>query len=192
MIVTRTTREPKLIIQQDDCMDSPRELTNLGYFITREKRYNSPDKHPVFEKIVDETSLEASDQDEHIKLIKESIEDETDEKVLEIYPIIKYEHGNVNYSLGTKQGWDHSNNGFYIVTDKSHKETGEDKKHWEHNIEQELKNYTQWANDEVYKFTLYNDKGEIEDACGGYFDLDDIKDTLPDEWKDERLDEYII
>jgi hypothetical protein len=58
-------------------------------------------------------------------------------------------------------------------------------------IKSELETYTKWANGEVYGFTLYDDKGELEDSCYGFYDIDDIKEHLPAEWKDEDLTAYI-
>lgn len=44
-----------LEIRIDDSAESPRSFDNLGYFITKETRYGSPDNHPEYERIVAET-----------------------------------------------------------------------------------------------------------------------------------------
>jgi hypothetical protein len=41
-----------------------------------------------------------------------------------------------------------------------------------------------------YYFTLFDENGKESDSCGGFYSLDDIKAFLPDEWKEEDLEEY--
>lgn len=190
---TRITTEPRLVIEYDESPESPREWSNLGYFITVDRNYSSPDKNETLERIVKETGEEATDQANHIDLITKRVEDELNEHVEAIYPICKYEHSGVAYSLGTSHGFDYSNNGFYIVTTKSRAEIGvkKDKKAFERFIEDELKVYNQWANGEVYRFTLYDETGEVEDSCSGFYDIESIRENLPEEFKDEDLDEYV-
>jgi hypothetical protein len=38
---------------------------------------------------------------------------------------------------------------------------------------------------------LYNEKGDIEDSCGGFYDIEDIRESLPEEFKDEDLSKYV-
>ena len=187
---TETTTEPLLKIKYDSDAESPREWSNLGYFITVDRNYHSPDENTMMEDIVKSTGNIADDQEHHIKLIKEEIED-TGEKVLVIYPITKYEHSLVSYRLGTAHGYDNSNNGFYIITEKSQSDMGTKKKDFEKCINQELEVYNKWINGEVYRFELFNEKGEELEACTGFYSLDDIQDSLPDEWKDEDMKEYL-
>jgi hypothetical protein len=59
-------------------------------------------------------------------------------------------------------------------------------------IDRELETYTAWANGEVYCFTLYDEKGELEESCCGFYDLEAIKQNLPKEWKDENMEDYLI
>lgn len=186
-----TVIKPKLVINYDENSESPREWSNLGYFITVDSQYTSPDdNNGTIYNIVKQTGNEASSIDEHIKLIKKEIKEQTGEKVIAIYPINKYEHSGVVYRMGTAHGFDYSNNGFYIITDKTQKETGTKKKHFEEAIKQELEVYTKWVNGEVYQFCLYDDNGEIIDSCGGFFSINEIKEYLPKEWKDEKLSDY--
>jgi len=188
---TSITTEPRLVIEHDEHTSSPREWSNLGYFITVDRRVYSPDRNPELENIVRETGEQATSQAEHIDEIERRINEETTETVLAIYPITKYEHSGVSYSLGTAHGFDYSNNGFYIVTDKTAKEIGAKKKDYEKIIKSELEVYNKYANGECYQFCLYNEQGELEDSCGGFYDIEDIRSHLPKEWKDEDLTEYI-
>jgi hypothetical protein len=187
---TSITTEPLLVIENDSDSTSPREWSNLGYFITVDNRQYSPDREPHLESVVKEMGEVATSQAEHIKLIKDTLNSEG-EKVLAIYPIVKYEHSGISYSLGTIHNFDYSNNGFYIITEKSQKEVGVLKKNWEKCIKNELEVFNKWINGECYQFCLYNEQGEVEDSCSGFYDIDDIKDHLPDEWKKEDLSVYV-
>lgn len=191
--ITYTTQKTinQLKITHGDIAESPRNWSNLGYFITIDRNYRSPDNNQDIINIVKDTGDNATSQEDHIKLIKKAIKDQLNEKVVAIYPIVKYEHGGISYSLGSKHGFDYSNNGFYIITDKTQNLLGTPKKSFEKVIKQELEEYNQYINGEVYQFTLYNEQGEIVDSCGGFYDLEDIKDHLPEEWKDETLSDYI-
>lgn len=187
----KVIEQPRLVISYDEFAESPREWSSLGYFITVDNRYNSPDDLPEMGKMIKETGEEAQNQAEHIELIKKELKNSFNEKVLAIYPIVKYEHSGVVYSLGEKHGFDYSNNGFYIITDKSQKEMGVKKKDWEKVIKQELENYNQFIEGDVYKFMLYDKNGEIEDSCGGFYNIEDIRKYLPKEWAKEDLYKYL-
>lgn len=88
----KTIEAPKLEISYDEFSESPREWSNLGYFITVGRNYYSPDRNETLERIVKETGEQATSQENHIELIKEVFEDEVQEKVLAIYPVVRYEH----------------------------------------------------------------------------------------------------
>lgn len=191
---TRTVGEtrPLLVIEYDTDADSPREWDNLGYFITVDRNYRSPDDYNgTIYNIVKSTGDVAESRDEHMKLIKKAIKEDTGEKVVAIYPVVKYEHSAVYYSLGSRSGFDCSNNGFYIVTNKTQKTFGTPKSRFEKVIKEELAEYTKWVNGEVYRFTLFNKDGEHEDSCGGFYSLEDIREYLPKEWKNEKLQDYL-
>ena len=188
-IKTTITTEPRLKIVHEEDSESPREWTNLGYFITQDKNYYSPDRNEALQAIIKISGDNAMSQAEHIAMIKKAYRAE--DKILAIYPIVKYEHSGVSYSLGTTHGFDYSNNGFYIITEKTQKEVGTKKKDWEKVIRQELEVYNQWCSGEVYRFTLYDKNGEVVDSCGGFYDIEDIRAELPKEWKHEDLTAYI-
>ena len=181
---TKTITKPKLIIEHDSDSESPRSWSNLGYFITVDRYYHSPDRNEELEVVVKAGGEVANSQQEYIK------DHYYQEKILAIYPVVKYEHSGVSYSLGTVHNFDYSNNGFYIITDKTAKELGTDKKDYEKVIRQELEVFNKWVNGEVYQYCLYDDNGEVVDSCGGFYDFEDIRACLPKEWSKEDLTEY--
>lgn len=189
---TITITEPRLIIRYEICPDSPREWSNLGYFISVDRRYKSPDNNEQLIKIVGETGEDAEDLENHKKLITERIEKEMGEKVLAIFPVCKYEHGGISYAIGTIFGFDYSNNGFYIITDKTQKEVGAEEKDFEKIAENEIATYNQYVNGEIYCFVLYNEKGEEDVVLSGIYDIEDIREYLDDSWKDEDLNDYLV
>jgi len=190
---TKTVQEtkPRLTIWNDSDMESPREWDNLGYFITCDSKHNSPDINQDIKRIIQSTCDEALSQEMHIKMIKAGMKAENLGKVLAIYPVTKYEHGNVSYRLGTVHGFDSSNNSFYIVTKESADLIGAEAKDFEKIIKAEIETYNKWVNGEIYGFTLYDDKGEVEESCGGFYAIEDIREYLPKEWVDEDLSGYI-
>jgi len=189
---TRTIEEtkPKLVIEHNDNAISPRNNTCLGYFISIDRNYNSPDNNKELISIVRVTRNEANSQAEHIELIKNHIVEYMGEKVLAIYPIVKHKHGGVFYSLGTVHNFDYYNNGFYIITNKTQKEIGTDKKDFKKVIKSELDLYNKYVKGECYQFCLYDDNGEVVDICSGYYNIEDIRESLPEEWSKENLQDY--
>lgn len=182
---------PLLVIGHDQDAESPRKWGNIGYFYTKENNYNSPDGTGEIYRIMLRAGEEAQNTEDHMQIMGELVNSETGENVLAIYPVTRYEHGNVVYSIGSGKGFDSSNCGFYIITDKSHAEMPEKKSEWERIVSNELEIYSQWCNGEVYQFALYNEKGELEDSCNGFYDIEDIREYLPESWKGEDLRKYL-
>ena len=182
----------RLEISYDEFSENPRHWSNLGYFITVDRNYNSPDKNEMLENIVKETGQEAESRKEHIEKIKNEVKKILYDEVVAIYPIFKYEHSGIAYKIGTAHGFDYSNNGFYIVTKKTKKEMGAMKKDFEKIITEEIDFYNRWLNGEVYSYVLYDENGEVEDSCGGFYEVENIRNYLPEDWKDEELEKYII
>ena len=191
---TKTTEEPRLKIMYETDSESPRrQQDNLGYFYTKERNYKSPDGNDTdIYNIMIETGEQASNEQNHIVEMTRRINAETNQKVVAIYPVYRYEHGNVIYRVGTASGFDYSNCGFYIITDKTEREYGEHAKSIEALIAGELEEYTNWVNGDVFWFQLFDTKGEQVDSCGGFYDLDEIKSYLGKEWVKEDLSKYLI
>jgi hypothetical protein len=179
-------------IVQDESPESPRGWSNLGYFITVDRKYYSPDEQGKHRQgIIKETGERANSQEEHIKLIKEAWETTTEEKVLAIYPVVKYEHSGIYYSLGTIHGWDYSNNGFYIITDKKQKEIGTEKENFGKVVKNEIETYNAWLSGEVYGYQIIDPLTEEEiGSCFGYYGSDHEKNGLLSSARGE-IDYYI-
>lgn len=191
-----TIKIPRLVIKYDEDAETPRNWdSNLGYFYTKDDQTQSSDGSDTeIYQIMIETGDEAESQADHIKLMTKRINKETGEKVVKIYPIVKHEHGNIYYHLGTAHGFDDSNNGFYIITDKSLKASGYVKKTnkaFREGIEMELNSFNDWLNGNIYSFMLYDKDGEAKDSCGGFYDIEEIRQYLPKDWKNEDLNKYV-
>ena len=181
---------PLLEIRIDDSAESPRSWDNLGYFITKESRYNSPDNHPEYERIISETWDEASDPENHIELIKQRIPE-----AIHVVPVSKYEHSGVSYTRGVSRWWDQWVVGFYIITEKSRDLIGTEPEYFDQCIDGELETYTAWANGNVYGFILRDTNWDELDSCWWMYSLDEIHDQIngfDPSWKDEDLSDYII
>lgn len=187
----KTTEVPRLEILHDNNSNSPREWTNIGVFLTKSNEYMSPDgtEHPLYD-IMCRTGEEAGSTSDHIELMFKEAKAEGI-NVSRILPVYLIEHGNIVYRLGMNTNrWDGSQCGFYFVTEEAEKEflTNEE---LEGAIEDELEAYTKWVNGEVYGYVLLDEKGDLKDSCWGFYDIGDIKENLPEEFKDENMEDYL-
>ena len=124
-----------------------------------------------------------------------------DKKGIYALPILKYEHGLVNYYIGDSiDRWDGGVVGFAWKDKKELcKEYGvkklfpKIKETINKNIEAELKAYTNFANGEAYGFELYSreDGDDPIDSCYGFIGYDstdelfkDVLDHIPDSHKE--------
>lgn len=188
----KTIKALRLVIEHDDYTTSPRGWSNAGVFITKESKYLSPDgtNNDFYQAMVDVS--EYNNAQEHADAIKKQLET-LGHNVLYIVPVSRYEHGNVVYKRGVHNGWDSGVCGFYIITKKKwdvHVGGDFTEDHANKLIDGELEAYTNYANGEVYQFTLYDEHGEVVDSCGGFYDIEDIREYLPEEWAKEDLQEY--
>lgn len=201
---TKSITIPRLVIDYDADAETPRANDNIGLFFTKESRYKSPDGniHPLY-KIMVETEDEARDTAHHIELMeaaaavafkqsapKNGNSHDEELHIIEIHPIYRYEHSAVSYKRGTAAGFDYSNCGFFFITAQSLSGGTYTAEDIAKAIDAELAEYTSWCNGEVYRFTLYDEAGEVIESCGGFYDIEDIREHLPEDWKNERLEEY--
>lgn len=170
-------------VTNDDWPENPREWCNLWNIYTWEGDYRSPDKPPYIsfdhflESYFTEKQLANLDKhrtsgSEHFKALEKAFN-----KIgYLIAPINRYEHGSVNYSVGTGSGWDYGIVGIALVPyDKLKHEyiskivTADIKKRAFKRLDLELKDYTSWANGEVYCARLMNFKGDFIDSISGIY-----------------------
>ena len=116
-----------------------------------------------------------------------------------VYPITKYEHGEISLQLGYTKGWDYGVVGFVYVTKETlRKEYGVKRitksmlNNAENCLQSELDMLTAWLNGNCYgwqikEYTIAEDglswqEVDTLDACWGYLDQDyalsDMKDAL--------------
>jgi len=93
-----------------------------------------------------------------------------------------YEHGNCVWSLrneGPQCQWDSVRTAGILVWEESPSNMGA--KTLEERAKDArafLKDYTAYCNGECYGYTITDEQGEIINSCGGYFDLDWIKEEI--------------
>ena len=184
----KTIVKPKLVISYDYDSDSPRNWSNLSILIIRN---GEGDSSKYLNKQLEQTQYEANNAEEHKQLMVEAVEGHFGSKVVYSDFISKYEHSGVSFFIGRSSGWDYSNIGFVFVTEDSLEEVGCFEKQIEEIVKGEIELFSKWANGDVYRFTLYDDEGNEEDSLGGLYDLEEIREYLPEEWQEEDLQQYI-
>ena len=155
--------EYKLVIQQDEWVESPREWNDWSKLCIREhRRSNFPNE------------LGFSECDfENI----EKIANIAKENGLTLFWLDCYEHSNIYFSLagtGTQCRFDTSNKCGFILAES------------EEVAKQEIETYNSWLNWEVYEYiieereviekewkTFYTD-WEFIDSCGGFYDWESM------------------
>lgn len=173
----------ELRIYQDEIPTDPREWDNLGIMVLNHKRYNLP-----LEIKIDLDSFNSWEEirKELIKFYDASV----------ILPVYGYDHSGLSIKAGKRtfpfnDRWDSGQLGFIFVTKKKIKEENITKKKAEEILLSEIEIYNKYLNGEIYCFevvkfnqckTCEHNKEEIEDSCGGFYE---IKDILS-EFKEER------
>ncbi|QYH51004.1 hypothetical protein [Liquorilactobacillus hordei] len=214
-----------LSIEADECAENPmREWGMFGTYYTFESRSFSPQEHKYSDSM---EFLGSIIGDELVEKIHDKYSNTSDflSDVLKrinklgyiMFPISKFEHSNVVYSIGVSNGWDCGTVGLAFVTkEKLYKEFGKKRissqviERVKNIFESELNTYTQWCNGEVYGFTVSDSKGEVVDSCWGFYglcqdtDLDEaVKSGLletvaestncgePSDWEEAKVDRVI-
>ena len=192
-------------VEHDVWAESPRTWDNLWTIYTWENRHDSPDKNPFpsFDHFIEDhfTEKQVMNLDKHRTTGKEHF------AALERYfarigylvaPVNRYEHGSVIYSVSTRTGWDYGVVGIAIVSyDElryqyiSKAVTEEVKKRALKLLELELKEYTAWANGEVYTASLTNFDGECIDSISQIYGdtMEDVVKTYIN-FSDHRFEDF--
>jgi hypothetical protein len=166
----------------DSGTESPRHDSNLGVFWTMERNTNSPDALPCrgndFQSLADSLNCAAT---------WHSIQKAWDAQAVWL-PVWKYEHSGVVYVAADSNPfgclWDSGQAGviFALKADvrKEYGVTRVDAKTRAKALQVlqgEVQTYSQWANGEVYGYTITGEAGEEVDSCWGFIgDLDYVRD----------------
>lgn len=95
-------------------------------------------------------------------------------------PVYKYEHSRVAYNTtGFRCRWDSGQVGYIYVTKEDAKNNwglkrlSPQKRQWALDIlKSEVETFSQWANGEIYGFTVEDEEKGISDSCGGFYGSD--------------------
>ena len=191
-------------VEQDDCDWSPREWGGLSTFYTWERDLYSPDNHNysdaleflgelLGETLVDKIYNQYNDTGSFMDDITKRL----DKLGYILYPISKYEHSGVIYSIGVSSGWDSGVVGVIFAEKKKicnyfnvKKVTQKVRKNVVEQFENEIELYNRYVNGDVYYIHIENFKGETCDSLSGIYE--DIYNTeTMYNFVNENLDEFI-
>ena len=174
-------------IDEDEWFESPREWDNLGTLYTWEGEYSSPDKHNFNEgleflgSIIGEELIEKiHDKYNNVSEFFEDITKRLDKLGYILYPVSKYEHSDVIYSIGVSRGWDSGVVGVIFAEKKKICEWFNTKKVTQkirekviQNFESELEIYTDYANGYgMHSVEIEKLSGDQVEIVGGYYKPD--------------------
>lgn len=183
---TKTITVPKLQIRYENDTESPRiDGGNIGHIILNKSIRN------INEKIFD--------IDKYYK---------DNSQIIKVYSIdYRNYSGDSSYYLSKDITQEYlksldddeedeiiDSNLVYIITEKTLNEsitTLSNNKELEESIKAELKMFQIWCNGQVLGYTLLDDDGEVKDACCGFYDIEDIREELPEEFKNQNLNDYL-
>jgi hypothetical protein len=154
----------RFTMNQDECWESPREWDNLGTILGWMQRYQSPDKNDF------------ADPNDFMEWFLGEHANDPDHVLL---PLFKFEHGGVIFSTGDfGDKWDSGQVGWVYATGETVRNEGLTKESATTVLENEVKTYSQYANGEVYSWSIYQKNGcdacghaewNHVEGCGGYF-----------------------
>ena len=200
-----TIEKPRLIIHPSDGCN-PRENDNLGAIVTSHRRYVLGDKQLGY--VPGATSWReamayyfAEDAGVNPDKYKEKIDKIwkwIDNNVIWL-PVYMYDHSGITLNTtGFSCGWDSGQLGFIYTTKEKAKKwfnvrriTNKIKEKVEQLLESEIEQYDKYLNGDYYKYILFDENGIIMDAGDCYPDLEAIKEELPEEFKNEDLNQYL-
>lgn len=143
----------------------------------------------------------ASSAEDHFNKTKNKIKSEG-LKGFSVFPVVKYEHGMVALSIGTI-GSCRFDSGFWGVLVYDNTSLGR-RLTPAVQAEKDIKKIEQWMNGDIYRYTLYEKVKNCSceschsyelveiDSCGGFYDIEDIRSELPEEFKNKDLSGYFI
>lgn len=155
----------KVVVDYDECDESPREWDELSTIYSNHRRYN-PDNHKI-EEVLDEDGY--LNMDGKVGLM-----------------IWMFEHHNCCFKTteigepnpfgdGMYARFDSGQFGIIAMSIEDAKvQWGED---WEKMAKQYMRgcidNYNQYANGQVYFFDVIDNNGNVVDSCGGFYNIEE-------------------
>lgn len=197
----------ELVLSYDYYADNPFEFYEpFGHYYTWEDRYHSPMKNnfdsseEFFDSICGEGKFrELSKGFDNWKDFTDKLLKELEKHDIIADMITRYEHGGVSYSLGAWTGWDYSICGFVWATKEEIRKEYNTKRITKKVKEKafdllraQLRDYTSYANGEVYRAEVYDENGEIIDCCSGFYGDVEPDHFLPYDWKLEDCEVFTI
>lgn len=196
-----------ITIEQDGSATSPRDWDNLGTFYTWDSGYYSPDNQgyssglEFLESILGEIVYKVHEKYNNTTDFMNEIIIRMDKKGYVLYPVSKYEHSNVSYSLGCSSGWDTGTVGVIFADKKeicrefnTKRITSKIREKVIGIFEGELEIYTQYVNGDVNGYIIESFEGEYIDSCWGFYDdCHDVKsmyEMVSDYWEIGELDDW--
>lgn len=170
----KTTTKNCLEITRDDYAESPKEWGDDGLFLTGYHR-DFWVESKLFSK------------EECVEL-----HGKKSNKDYWLFGLEAYIHSGVALAIAHEgnfvdRRWDVSQLGLIFVKKTEAKTRAKAKKL----AEGLIKTWNIYLSGDVWSFTLHDENGELVDSCGGIYGLEYIKDSLPEEYKNEDLEKYI-
>ena len=170
--------------EYEDYAESPREFSeHQTTFYTFERRHGSPDKHN-FARPEDWAEKNGFDMGECIGDLIKSMQN----KGFIVMPVWRYEHSGVAYQASNTNPfcdpWDSGVAGFIYISRKDARNmlgvkrlTAAMQEKIIESLKAEVEEWSDYANGDVYCYTLWNEDGESQDCIGnvyGDIDIDSI------------------
>lgn len=167
-----------LKICYDEITESPREWDNLGRMVCFHRRYSLGDDHNYHPS--DYGSWEE---------VKEAIEKDYDVAV--ILPLYMYDHSGITISTNPFScPWDSGQIGWIFATKEDIRKEFGVKRVSKKMIERaeeillaEVEIYDSYLRGEVYGYIVEDKEGNVIDSCWGFYSIKDMKEYVPEEFK---------
>jgi len=182
-----TYKNYDIIIEQDECGESPREWDNLGKMVCFHRSYTLGDEHDI-----------SSDNFDGWDEMEEYLKNECDAVV--ILPLFLYDHGNISMKTcvhGQHAGWDGGYVGFIYATRKQIlneygcKKIGKNlRKRVEKLLLNEVEIYSNYLEGSIYCYRIELNEERIGYTVGGFYGYDNEENGLMENAKND-IDVYI-
>lgn len=160
----------------DECSDSPRLDDNIATILTWERDYPSPDENnDTFEEFAEKHGVDVSKEWD-----LDSVMDAMREEGYYVVPVYALHHGISHYSIHDfHDRWDSGPVG--VAFCKKQKGLPDNDDYLRMIIDEEVKKYDAWANDEIYGIALLSqDEAVLDESTGYMMQYENRTETLKD------------